>query len=109
MVGRTLEGMAISRAAKYVLGKHELAVVGFLSTEGGWSGDVADLAQQLEATPFRTWHAVARLAERGIVDASAGETSGAVSLAWAAGGRGRLATMRPEKRSPRGVYRRRAG
>lgn len=109
MVSRTLERMAISRAAKYVLGKHELAVVGFLNTHGTWSGEVAELAGILEATPFRTWHAVARLAERGIVAASAGETSGAVDLRWAAGGRGRLATMRPERRLRSDRYRRRAG
>lgn len=60
-----------------VLGVTESALVKLLKY-APWSGEVDELAQLIDATPARTWVAVARLAERGLVFAEAGTTTGEI-------------------------------
>lgn len=92
--------MARPRSTKYVLGVHEMRVANYLTTHETFEGDVANLAHLTGSTPFRIWHAIARLVERGVVRAAA-PTPGVVSIAFTKSGQRQLSLMRPEKRSPR--------
>lgn len=92
--------MARPRSTKYVLGVHEVRITNYLNVHNSFEGNVDQLAHLTGSTPFRMWHAIARLVERGVIRAAA-PSPGTIAIAFKPAGRKMLTVMRPEKRSPR--------
>jgi len=66
------------RDNKQVLGVTETLIVKLLRY-APWYGQVDELAHAVDAPVSRTWHAIARLTERGLVFAQAGDREGEIS------------------------------